>query len=144
MKQIYRRYILACNVSVLLFFLSCDGGEHPVPNVPVNIIVNTDLPLYQSLKVTGGWSYVDGGSKGIVLYNHFDDIIALDRHSTINSSNPCARVFINPENQFELIDTCSNVVYSVITGVVTEGAAEFPLRSYNTTWDGNLNITVNN
>ena len=115
-----------------------------MPNVPVNIVINTDLPLYQPLKATGGTAYVEGGSRGIVVYNNFDNIVALDRHSTFNSSDPNAVVIINPDNQFELIDTTSGSKFSILSGVVIEGPAEYGLRSYNTTWDGSFNISIYN
>ena len=144
MKQIYARYLWLTLSCTILFFISCDGGEHPVPNVPVNIVINTDLPLYQPLKATGGTAYVEGGSRGIVIYNNFDNIVALDRHGTFNSSDPNVQVMINPENQFELIDTISGSKYSILSGVVIEGPAEYPLRAYNTTWDGFSNISIFN
>lgn len=125
-----------------MLFTSCKGQEHPVPNVPVNISINLDLPSYQPLGAPGGWVYVNGGSRGIVVYRHFDEFVALDRHSTYNSEDPNAIVAVDSVNFFELVDTLCDCRYSIQTGVVLEGPAKFGLRRYNTTWDGAYTVTV--
>ena len=100
MKQIYRiqRHSKITLLFILIFF-SCEKEQHPIPSLAVNIIINTDLPTYQPLNATGGWAYVEGGSRGIVVYNNFNEFIALDRHSTVNIEDPCSIVFVNPDNQ---------------------------------------------
>lgn len=128
-----------------IFLFSCNKQEpYPIPNVPVNIIINLDLPSYQSLNAPGGYVYTNGGSRGIVIYRNFDEFIALDRHSTHNSDDPCAIVNVNPDNFFELIDTCSGSKFSIMSGVVLEGPAKYGLKRYTAIWDGAYTVTVYN
>lgn len=127
-----------------LFFSSCKNEEYPIPDVPVNISINLDLPSYQALNAPGGYVYVNGGSRGIVVYRNFDDFVALDRHSTYNSTDPCAIVSVNPANQFELIDTCSGAIYSIMNGTVVDGPAKWGLKNYTTNWNGAYTVTVYN
>jgi len=114
--------------------------------VPVNLNINLDLPAYTALNSPGGFAYVNGGSRGIVVYRNFDEFIALDRHSTYNSEKACATVYVNPENAFELIDTCegSGSVFSILSGVVMVGPAQYGLKKYNSYWDGAYTVNIYN
>lgn len=127
-----------------LFLTSCDGEEHPVPNVPVNISINLDLPSYQPLNAPGGYAYVNGGSRGIIVYRNFDEFVALDRHSTYNSDDPCAIVSVDTLNFFELVDTCSGSRFSIQSGVVVTGPAKWGLKRYNASWNGAYTVTIYN
>ncbi len=123
---------------------SCKEKEYPIPNVPVNLYINLDLPSYNALNAPGGWVYVEGGSRGIIIYRNFDSFIALDRHSTYEPEKECAIVSVNPDNNFELLDSCSESKYSIISGVVIKGPAQHGLRRYNTYWDGAYTVSVYN
>ncbi|MBD3636046.1 MAG: hypothetical protein HUJ25_01790 [Crocinitomicaceae bacterium] len=144
MRQIYSRLAKSGVVFLCFLFTSCKEDTHPVPNVPVNISINLDLPSYQPLNAPGGWVYVDGGSRGIVVYRNFDEFVALDRHSTYNSDDPNAIVMVDSNNYFELVDTTSGSRYSITSGVVIEGPATFALRRYNTTWNGSYTVNIYN
>ncbi|MCG8574556.1 MAG: hypothetical protein MI810_06705 [Flavobacteriales bacterium] len=143
MKQIYLRYY------IILFFIgtllsSCKEEAYPIPEVPVNIAINLDLPSYIQLNNPGGYAYVNGGSRGIIVYRNFDEFVALDRHSTYNSQDECAIVDVNPENQFELLDTCSGSVFSILNGTVISGPAKFALKRYNASWNGAYTVNIYN
>jgi Rieske Fe-S protein len=144
MIQIYRRYIYFSQLFVVFLFLSCKEEQYPIPNVPVNQNINLDLPAYSPLNAPGGYVYVTGGSRGIIVYRNFDEFVALDRHSTYESHKECAIVEVNPDNIFELIDTCSGSTYSIISGVVMSGPAQYGLRRYNTYWDGAFTVNIFN
>jgi len=144
MEQIYLRHFLFGLLFPSLFLTSCKDEEYPIPNVPVNLSLNLDLPSYTPLNSPGGSVYVEGGSRGIVVYRNFDEFIALDRHSTYDSEKECAIVQVNADNPFELIDTCSGSAYSIISGVVLVGPAQYGLRRYNAYWDGAYTVTIYN
>jgi uncharacterized lipoprotein YehR (DUF1307 family) len=73
------QYILSTVLAITLIFVlarcgkSNNGQQNDVPSVPVNITVNMNLPEYLILQSQGGWAYLNGGVKGIVLYHHYDD-----------------------------------------------------------------------
>lgn len=110
----------------------------------MNISINLDLPSNQPLNASGGYVYLSGGSRGIVVYRNFDEFVALDRHSTYDSDNAAAIVQVNPDNIFELIDTLSDSKFSITSGVVIAGPAKFGLKRYNTYWDGAYTVSVYN
>lgn len=144
MPQIYLRNSLVGLFFCGFLFQSCKEENHPIPNVPVNISINLDLPSYQPLNSPGGFAYVNGGSRGIVIYRDFNEFVSLDRHSTYNSDDPCAIVEVNPDNIFELIDTCSGSRFSIVNGGVIAGPAKFGLRRYTTYWDGAYTVNIYN
>jgi len=144
MSQIYLRYFLFGSIFTFLFLTSCKEETYPIPNVSVNLSINLDLPAYTALNSPGGFAYVTGGSRGIIVYRNFDEFVALDRHSTYESEKECAIVSVNPSNPFELLDTCSGSTYSIISGVVLAGPAKFGLKRYSTYWDGAYTVTVYN
>ncbi len=120
-----------------LFLTSCKDEEiYPIPSVPVNIYLNLDLPAYQPLNVTGGWVYVNGGSKGIIVYRNFDEFIALDRHTTHEPDEECSIATVDSTNFFILNDGCSESKYSMLDGTVVQGPAKWGLRKYFADWDG--------
>jgi nitrite reductase/ring-hydroxylating ferredoxin subunit len=144
MKQIYLRKIIFSSILLALLSTSCQDESHPIPNLPVNININLDLPSYQPLNAPGGSVYVNGGSRGIVVYRNFDEFVALDRHSTFNSQDSCAIVSINPDNQFQLVDSCSGSVFDIANGVVIQGPAKWALKRYNASWNGAFTVSIYN
>lgn len=144
MSQIYSRLIIYCVIFTPFLLSSCKDETHPIQSVPVNISINLDLPSYQSLNSPGEFAYVNGGIRGIVVYRNFDEFVALERQGTFNHEDECALVQINPDNMFQLIDSCSGSKYDIATGVVIEGPAKWALRRYTTSWNGINTVYIYN
>ena len=143
--QIYNRFFWFCFFSINILLTSCKEKEpYPIPNIPVNISINLDLPSYQSLNSPGGWVYIPGGSRGIVVYRNFDEFVALDRHATYESDNNCAIVNVDTINYFILNDSCSSSQYNIIDGTVVTGPAKWGLKRYNASWDGAYTVHIYN
>ena len=49
------------------------NGQVFIPDVPVSITVNMELPSHYHLQNLGGYSLLDGGHRGIFLVHNFDD-----------------------------------------------------------------------
>ena len=85
-------------ISFFLFIISvssCVRNQNIVPYVYVNQYINISLPSYSSLNAVGGWIYITGGSKGIIVYRQsFDQFSAYDRHCTYNANDPCAKLVL--------------------------------------------------
>ena len=47
----------------------CKNQYEDIPLVNVNIYINIQSPDYQNLSGLGSWSYIEGGSKGIIVFN---------------------------------------------------------------------------
>lgn len=144
--------ILAVVAVVTLSQCKKDGSQqqNDVPNVPVNITVNMNLPEYLSLQSQGGWAYLNGGVKGIVLYHHFDDAFyALERNCPYQPFDDCATVTVDLTGVFlrcgkfkSNTDTtwipCCNSEYSMESGFLISGPSRFSLKNYRVSRSGNV------
>lgn len=137
-------FLLFCLLVTALSY-SCKREKYPVPYVPVDKQINITLPSYSSLQGIGGWVYLEGGSRGIIVYRkNLDEFTVLDRHSTYNSDNECAGVEVDSTNNLILIDPCSDARFSIVDGSITAGQAVFSLLQYNSHFDGTSLLHIYN
>lgn len=138
------RIILSC--MLLLVFSSCKKNKnHPVPNIPFDITINLSLPSYSDLNGAGGWAYVAGGSRGIIVYRKsYDVFVAFDRQSPADGGADCATALTpNADNFLQLDDVCSGAKFSLYDGSIISGA-DFGLRQYQAMWDGSNLLRIYN
>lgn len=119
--------------------------DDPIPFRPFNVFtINLTLPEYQSLRTDGGWKYLDGGVRGIILYRQNPSTYhAYERNCSFQPNNACATVNVHTSNLY-MEDPCCNSSFNLSTGTPTGGPAWRPLNEYETILDGsNLTITDN-
>ncbi|MFT5778241.1 MAG: hypothetical protein ACI837_001197 [Crocinitomicaceae bacterium] len=121
------------------------NDEHPVPNIPFDVTINLALPSYNSLIGVSGWAYVNGGSKGVIVYRRgIDEFIAFDRHSPADINGTCEYPLTPDYNNYlQLNDTCNAATFSLYDGSPITGS-NFGLRQYQTFWDGNQSLRIYN
>ena len=147
------KYILLFIVPFLLSACKDEGnnGYSYIPDVPVNITVNTDLPLYFHLQTPGAYSLLNGGYRGIFLVHHFDDkFYAIERTCSYQTDLNCAVIQVDTSiiqlRCGTYADTgfvsCCNSQFS-FEGFVIQGPATFPLKQYPVYQNGNL-LTIRN
>lgn len=119
--------------------LSCkkrDSGD--IPNVPVDIYIYTTDPLFFNLQVPGGWEYITGGSRGILVYRVTNsEFMAFDRHCPYMPENPCGQIAVNSTN-ISAVDSCCGSQFSIVDGSIQKGPATLPLRQYQAAFDGTV------
>lgn len=127
--------LMALTVFVLC---GCKNQYEDIPLVNVNIYINIQSPDYQNLSGLGSWSYIDGGSKGIIVFNvDNENYLAYERHCPYNPENSCARVSVDETNLYA-VDTCCSSRYQLLDGIPIDGPGTIPLKAYNTSFDGNI------
>jgi nitrite reductase/ring-hydroxylating ferredoxin subunit len=133
MKKIF--YLL----SIMIIIGGCKKeNDNNVPNTPVDIYLYTNNPSFVNVSVVGGWVYITGGVRGILVYRKSNtEFMTYDRNCTYQSSEPCATVVVDNTNIIAT-DSCCNSRFSIYDGSVVQGPASFPLRAYNNTFDGNV------
>lgn len=136
-------FILICLFSTGI--ISCKkNNKHPVPNIPFDININIDLPTYNNLTGVGGSAYVNGGSKGIVVYRRsIHEFVAFDRHSPAEEGSCEQALVIDSTNTLQLNDLCSGARFSLYDGSPISDS-EYGLRMYATQFDGNSNLRIFN
>ncbi|MCE9539584.1 MAG: hypothetical protein K8R85_10240 [Bacteroidetes bacterium] len=124
---------------ILMSTGSCKkDANNGVPITPVDIYLYTNNPSFINLNGVGGWVYITGGVRGILVYRKSpSEFMAYDRNCTYQSSDPCATVFVDATNILAT-DTCCHSKFSMYDGSVTQAPAGLPLKAYNTTFDGNV------
>ncbi len=144
-------------ISVLLIFaLSNCKDDTPnsnsyIPSGPVSLVINTDLPEYNKLKFRNSYIYQPGGNRGVIVIHNYDDTyVAIERTCSFEPDKTCSRIFVDSTNltlrcgTFNLNkwEQCceSRFTYS---GFVSQGPAQYALRTYNVTLNGSV-ITVRN
>lgn len=112
--------------------------DNGVPITPVDIYLYTNNPSFVNLNGVGGWVYITGGVRGILVYRKSpSEFMAYDRNCTYQSSDACATVVVDATNILAT-DTCCHSKFSMYDGSVTQAPAGLPLKAYNTTYDGNV------
>lgn len=128
-------------LGIVLFSIllnSCNKDYEGIPDVNVDLYLNTLNPTYQHLSGLGAWSHVSGGSRGIIVFQYdLGKYVAYERHCTYQPENTCAQAEVDESNLYAT-DSCCMSRFQLLDGVPIDGPASIPLKSYNTSFDGNI------
>ena len=140
-----RKYIyLLVAVSSLLLFRCSNKKENPVPEVYVDFHIYLNQPDFNALNSVGGWVYVSGGSRGILVYRlDLSTCVALDRNCTYNSTAANAIVTVDSTGLYARDTSCGSR-FVLIDGSVSQGPATIGLRQYKADFDGFQTVHVHN
>jgi nitrite reductase/ring-hydroxylating ferredoxin subunit len=123
---------------LLLASTSCEKDNTMIPYVAVDFTVYVTDPMYTDLNAVGGWMYVTGGSRGILLYRKsIDQVMAYDRHCTYEPENSCGQIEVE-SNNYTMIDSCCYSRFEIDNGSAVVQPATLSLKQYHTTLDGNM------
>jgi hypothetical protein len=131
---------------LVLAGVSCKKNRtHPIPSIAFDLQIDLTLPSYQELNSVGGWAYVSGGIKGIVVYRQSTDIfVAWERMSPEDPDNVCSTpLSIDSTNFLQLNDACSGAKFSMYDGSPISGS-DWGLRKYQTEWNGSNLLRIYN
>ncbi len=107
-------------------------------SVYVNLYIYVNTPEFFPLNTIGGWTYKEGGERGIVIYrNSQTDFVAFDRTCPHDGeNNPKAFIKVLNDN-ITAVDSVCGSKYYVNYGGVIQGPSVYPLKAYRTSFDGN-------
>lgn len=136
----------------LLFVFVCMTGCKPIlpehiPYVPIDkTIYFTDFP---NLMGVGGSAYVDGGSRGLIVYRvNLTQFNVYERHCPYFSETGCGTVSFDQSGLYLVDDDCfgegCGSLYNIINGGVEQGPSIYPLVRYNCETDGNFYLRIYN
>ena len=135
-----KKLIVLILISLSGLFESCEqnAANNGIPYVFVDVYVYTTDPAFIDLSVIGGWTYITGGSRGIIIYRSGQaEFMAFDRHTPFSPNESCAVAYVEDAN-LVAVDPCSETKYSLFDGTVIEGQGSLPLQRYQTTFDNNV------
>lgn len=130
--------LFVVSVTILFMLSACSkNNNHPVPSIPFDFQIDLTLPSYQDLNGVGGWAYINGGIKGIIVYRQSTDVfVAWERQSPEDPTNACATGLTpNNDNFLQLEDPCSDAQFSLYDGSPIANSG-WGLRQYRAEWYG--------
>lgn len=109
-----------------------------LPVVMVSETVDLNLPEFINLQVPGGFAYMSGGIKGIIIYNvNGTQFKAFERSCPHLAPASCTQMTV--ENGIKMVCSCDNSEFNILNGApLTSGIAYFA-REYLVT---NINGSV--
>ncbi|MCK9481202.1 MAG: hypothetical protein M0R38_05505 [Bacteroidia bacterium] len=130
---------------VLTYSCNKNNDKDVIPNVPVSIRVNMELPLYSKLLIPGNYIYLEGGNKGITLFHGFDDqYYATDRICPYQPFDACSKVELDSNFTFRCGSSINGIFEQCCAskfqydGQISNGPAIYPLKSYRVYRSGNI------
>lgn len=143
-----KRIFLAIFSSIILIFsllniISCKEREETVncfPNVPINVVLNLNLPAYYVLQNVGGWIYVNEqecGTRGLIVVRTTNGFKIYDR----NAPHVCPdnNTTLNVENNIKVVCPKDGAEWILITGEPTK-IAQIPPKTYRYNFDSTTGI----
>ncbi len=126
-------------VIIGIVFISCNRERNNIiPNVLVDIEININNPEYFNLMAVGGFMYLSGGSRGIVVYRYSQDtFVAFDRHCPYNPSDE-GQVTFDSSSAIILKDNSCGSQFLLTDGSLYSGPATNSLKRYQTFFDGTI------
>ena len=133
------KFLIGLVFILFVGFVSCKkNSDDYVPNVAVNVTIYPSNPQYFRLSTVGGWAYVNGGVRGIVVYrNSINDFTAYDRNCSYQPLNSCSTVQVDSSTNIYCVCPCCSSKFVLTDGSVAQAPAVQPLKSYRTFYDGN-------
>ncbi len=140
------RFLLLLTVLFMMVAPACKKNRQTdFPNVRVEQYVYLNNPSNYDLATPGGWTYHEGGYRGIIVVRRFingtqDDFAAFDRACPIHYSDECSQLIVTDDNIFGECQ-CNNEKYLLFDGSPSDGAQQ-SLIQYRTDYrDGVVYIS---
>ena len=115
------------------------SDELQVPRIATDVTININLPGFSALANPGGWVYVNGGSRGIIVYrSSIDEFSAFDRHCTYQVEKGCKVNVL--DGTIAEDEECCHSQFEIITGTPISGEATRPLQYFKTQFNPNANL----
>lgn len=117
---------------------SCNKDEDIIPYVTVNVYIDVNNSVYNDINTVGGYLYITGGYKGIIVYRYsFDEFVAIERACPYKPSLDCERLSVE-DNGMVVSDSCCGSRFLITDGSIVSGPAKRPAVLYKTIFDGNM------
>ena len=128
--------------STLLFFtifflsVSCKKDDDIIPVVPVDIYIDVNSTIYSDLNSVGGWIYLTGGYKGIIVYRSAVDLFMVyERACPYHPTTGCDRLEVDASG-LVMVDSICGSKFIITDGSVINGPAARPAKQYYTNFNG--------
>jgi len=133
----------------LVFIFSCKKKKNSSITNPNQVNVRVDIYIYKSspeffdLLVVGGSIYKAGGVSGIIIYRVAQnetngDFVAFERNCPYEGGTNTKAIVKIQSDKITAKDTICGSKFYITNGSVINGPSAYPLKAYNTTYDGSV------
>jgi nitrite reductase/ring-hydroxylating ferredoxin subunit len=137
MNKVFKRGFFYPTVLLLLYFCSCKKDSSQVPVIYVDIYLYTTDPAFSPLNATNGYAYLNGGSKGILVFRKsLNEFMAYDRQCTYKVAEGNT-VKVDASGLLATDAVCGSK-FLLTDGSANQGPAVNSLRQYQTSYDGTV------
>ena len=118
-------------IILLLLFIHCGDSNEYIQNVYVDLEIDLSLPEFSTLNTVGNSMFLEGGSKGIIIYSFSNyEYKIYDRNCSYEPSLSCSYIdSINSTIAF--CGCCSSAFLLDQDGSAANSPAILPLKQYN-------------
>ncbi|MEI6123678.1 MAG: Rieske 2Fe-2S domain-containing protein [Bacteroidota bacterium] len=135
MKKYFNIFLILI-ASVFLVVACKKENKNTIPYVYVSFYLNISSTLYFELSSVGGWVNLTGGYHGVVVYRESaDQFVAFDRACPYDWDADSSYVSVEPSGLVLKCKACGSE-YIITDGSIVKGPATYPLKQYNTVFDG--------
>jgi nitrite reductase/ring-hydroxylating ferredoxin subunit len=131
---------------LLIINFSCSKKEqtdNPIPTVQVNFSLNPNSTEYIELNVVNGSVSLTGGYRGIIVFRKsVNEFMAYERACPNDWQNPNARINVEQSGITAVCPVC-NSKFVLLDGSPYQGPSSYPLKQYQTSYDGTLLYVFN-
>lgn len=126
-------------LSFLMIF-GCLSKEDYIPIVSVDERIDLNLPEFAQLNISGEAIFIEGGVKGIIIYNSgANDYKAYDRSCSYEPSLECARID-SIYSSVAFCQCCSSMFLLNQNGTAGNSPAIIALTKYSCQLDNSTNM----
>ncbi|HBG71927.1 MAG TPA: hypothetical protein DHV29_10220 [Bacteroidales bacterium] len=130
------KYFVALVLIASFIFSSCEKDEDRIPYVPVNIYIDINNANYNDLNAIGGYIYLTGGYKGLIVYRaSYESFVAIERACPYHPNGDCERLVVESSG-LTISDSVCGSRFIITDGSVVNGPSKRPALTYNTLYDG--------
>lgn len=142
-RYINKLFFLLILIFSVLNITSCSNRAETVncfPAVPINVVLNLNLPAYFNLQNVSGWIYVNeqqSGTRGLIVVRTTNGFKIYDR----NAPHLCPdnNTTLSVESDIRIVCPKDGAEWIAITGEPTK-IAQVPPKTYPYSYDSNSNI----
>jgi nitrite reductase/ring-hydroxylating ferredoxin subunit len=119
---------------ITLLMLSCDDPQYNdlLPDTPVDVTINLNIPSYNGLQIPGNWAYTPDSSgfglKGIFIYNKNGLFLAYERACPHLALSECSVMSFDGTL---LKCPCDDSTFNIFSGGVSESGVPYRAREYH-------------
>jgi len=133
----FKKHRLFFLIFLTFLIYACKDDDNYIPYVPVNIRIDVYDALYSDINVVGGYMYITGGYKGIIIYRKSqDEFVTMERACPYKPLLDCERLDVDDSTVLFVKDEYCRSKFLIIDGSIINGPATKPALLYKNNFDG--------